>query len=206
MNDTSAPLRLAEVIEAGSSVFRAQCYRLYQAPALGSLVAAGSPSIYGVVCRVSTEPLDPSRPVLARGESAQTEEQVYQDNPQIARLLTSRFEALIVGHQLETGISHHLPPLPPRVHSFVKECSPDEIAAFSSGLDFIHLLVNAGPAASEEVIRACLNHLIQAHSVKSHSGEAHSGTPDFRVQVGKALAKELAEDVPQLTAILRGLA
>jgi hypothetical protein len=196
MNDTSAPRRLAEVIEASSSVFRAQCYRLYEAPALGSLVAAGAPSVYGVVCRVSTEPLDPSRPILARGESAQTEEQVYQDNPQIARLLTSRFEALIVGHESETGISHHLPPLPPRVHSFVKECSPDEIRDFSSGLDFIHLLVSAGPAASEEVIYACVSRLI----------EANSGAPDFRVQVGKALAKELAGDVPQLSAILRGLA
>lgn len=196
MNDTSAPPRLAEVIEAGSSGFRAQCYRLYEAPALGSLVAAGAPAVYGVVCRVSTEPLDPSRPVLARGESAQTEEQVYQENPQIARLLTSRFEALILGHQAESGISHHLPPLPPRVHSFVRECSPDEITDFSRGLDFIHLLVKAGPAASEEVIRACISRLI----------EAHTGVPDFRVQVGKALAKELAGDVPQLTAILRGLA
>ena len=196
MNDTSAPPRLAEVIEAGSSGFRAQCYRLYEAPALGSLVAAGAPAVYGVVCRVSTEPLDPSRPVLARGESAQTEEQVYQENPQIARLLPSRFEALILGHQAESGISHHLPPLPPRVHSFVRECSPDEITDFSRGLDFIHLLVKAGPAASEEVIRACISRLI----------EAHTGVPDFRVQVGKALAKELAGDVPQLTAILRGLA
>ena len=196
MNDTSASPRLAEVIEAGSSGFRAQCYRLYEAPALGSLVAAGAPAVYGVVCRVSTEPLDPSRPVLARGESAQTEEQVYQENPQIARLLTSRFEALILGHQAESGISHHLPPLPPRVHSFVRECSPDEITDFSRGLDFIHLLVKAGPAASEEVIRACISRLI----------EAHTGVPDFRVQVGKALAKELAGDVPQLTAILRGLA
>ena len=196
MNDTSASPRLAEVIEAGSSSFRAQCYRLYEAPALGSLVAAGAPAVYGVVCRVSTEPLDPSRPVLARGESAQTEEQVYQENPQIARLLTSRFKALILGHQAESGISHHLPPLPPRVHSFVRECSPDEITDFSRGLDFIHLLVKAGPAASEEVIRACIRRLI----------EAHTGVPDFRVQVGKALAKELAGDVPQLTAILRGLA
>jgi len=111
-------------------------------------------------------------------------------------LLTSRFEALILGHQAESGISHHLPPLPPRVHSFVRECSPDEITDFSRGLDFIHLLVKAGPAASEEVIRACISRLI----------EAHTGVPDFRVQVGKALAKELAGDVPQLTAILRGLA
>ena len=196
MSDTVVSRRLAEVIEASSSTFRAQCYQLYKAPALGSFVKVGTPPVYGVVCRLSTEPLDSSRPVLARGESAQSEEQVYQENPQIARLLTSRFDALIVGHQSETGISHHLPPLPPRVHSFIMDCSDDEISEFSTELDFIHLLLGAGPAATEEVIRACMSRLIQARS----------GDPDFRVQVGKALARELSGDVPQLTAILRGLA
>jgi len=45
-NDTSGFPRLGEVIEAGSRIFRAQCYRLYEAPALGSLVAAGTPAVY----------------------------------------------------------------------------------------------------------------------------------------------------------------
>ena len=202
MINTSASRRLAEVIESSSYAFRAQCYQLYESPALGSFVTAGVPAVYGVVCRVSTEPLDSSRPVLARGEAAQTEEQVYQDNPQIARLLTSRFDALIVGHQvgnqLESGISHHLPPLPPRVHSFVRSCSAEEISDFSADLDFIHLLVGAGPTATEEVIRACMMRLIDARSDLAD-------VADFRVRVGKALAREMAGDVPQLTAILRGL-
>ena len=90
--------RVGEVVEANSSSFAAQCYRLYDAPSLGCFVRTGSPEIYGVVCRVSTEPLDSSRPVLARGEAAETEEEVFRDNPQLERLLTSRFEALIVGH------------------------------------------------------------------------------------------------------------
>ena len=186
--------RVGEVVEANSASFVAQCYRLYTAPPLGQLVRAGSPPIFGVVCRIATEPLDPSRPVLARGEDAETEEEVYQENPQIARLLTSRFDALIVGHQTDQGHQQHLPPLPPRVHSFVHACDDHEIVQFATCLDFLRLLVTAaGPAMNEEVIGACFSWIITAHPNRE----------EFRVRVGKALATELAGDLPRLNAILR---
>ncbi len=185
--------RVGEVVEANSASFVAQCYRLYTAPPLGQLVRAGSPAIFGVVCRIATEPLDPSRPVLARGEGVETEEEVYQENPQIARLLTSRFDALIVGHQTDQGQQQHLPPLPPRVHSFVHTCADQEIVQFSACLDFLHLLVSAGPPVTDEVIGACLSRIVAANPNRE----------EFRVRVGKALATELAGDLPRLSAILR---
>ena len=98
MVDTPKPARIGEVVEATSTSFVAQCYQLYGAPQLGSLVRTGDPAIQGVVYRVVTEPLDASRPVLARGESAVTEDEVFRANPQLERLLTSRFEVLIPGH------------------------------------------------------------------------------------------------------------
>ena len=191
---TPAMPRVGEVVEANSASFVAQCYRLYTAPPLGHLVRAGSPAIFGVVCRIATEPLDPSRPVLARGEGAETEEDVYQENPQIARLLTSRFDALIVGHQTGQGQQQHLPPLPPRVHSFVHPCADQEVVQFTTSLDFLRLLVTAaGPAMNEEVIGACLSGIIAAHPDRE----------EFRMRVGKAMANELAGDLPGLNAILR---
>jgi hypothetical protein len=93
-----------------------------------------------VVYRVTTEPLDPSRPVLARGESAATEEDIYRGNPQLARLLTSRFETLIVGHHSDGRSRQFLPPLPPQVHSFVYICDPGEVVEFTNRLDFLHLM------------------------------------------------------------------
>ena len=191
--ETTTQQRVGEVIEANSASFVARCYRLYTAPPLGHLVRAGSPAIFGVVCRIATEPLDPSRPVLARGEGMATEEEVYRDNPQIARLLTSRFDALIVGHQTDQGHQQHLPPLPPRVHSFVYACADQEIIHFSDCLDFLHLLVCAGPTVTEEVIGACIDGIVAAHPNRE----------EFKMQVGKALATELAADLPKLNAILR---
>jgi hypothetical protein len=192
----TTPQRVGEVIQADSSSFVAQCYQLYGAPPVGSFVRTGSPPVYGVVCQVRTEPLDPTRPVLARGLEAESEEEVYRDNPQISRLLTSRFEVLVVGHQSEETNYYHLPPLPPRVHSFVYTCYVDEIARFTSRLDFLHLLVGSTASFSDQVIGACL----QRASV------AHANGREFLVSAGRALAAELSGDLPRLSSILRRMA
>jgi len=194
--DVRMSRRVGEVIEATSTAFVAQCYILYAAPSLGAFVRTGSPEVYGVVCGVTTEPLDSSRPVLARGDGAATEEEIYQNNPQIARLLTSRFETLIVGYCTEGGSRHFLPPLPPRVHTFVYTCDPAEVVDFTTRLDFLHLIVNSGLPAADEVAGACLREATQAHPDRL----------EFLQRAGKALANELAGDLSRLSAILRRVA
>ena len=193
--------RIGGVTEADSASFVVQCYELYGAPPLGALLRVGTPAIYAVVQRVRTEPIDPSRPVLARGRNAESLDQVYRDNPQIERLLTTRFEALIVGY-LENAAGagagkrvayQLLPPAPPRIHSFVHPCSSDEVVRFTSNLDFLRLLVNSGPPLADEVVVACLR-------------EAMASQPDreaFALRAGRSLAAELAGDVPRLSAIMR---
>ncbi len=198
--------RVGEVIQAVSTGFTVQCYKLYAAPSLGALVrAGGGPNpqpgagetvVYGVVCRVSTEPLDPGRPVLARGESAATEEELYRSNPQLERLLTSRFEALIIGHQDAEASRPFLPPLPPRVHSFVYLCQPGEVAQCTARLDFLHLLLGPGLTAADEVVGACLR----------GAAQAHPDPEQFLLRAGRALAGELAQDLPRLNAILQRVA
>ena len=86
--------------------------------------------------------------------------------------------------------------MPPQVHSFVAVCSNDEIINFSNNLDFVHLLLNSGSFATEEIVLACMNKMIQAQPSQS----------EFRVKIGRALARELSSDVRQLTSILRSLA
>ena len=194
-NELTSP-RVGEVVEAGSTSFVAQCYHLYAAPPLGSFVRTGSGSVYGVVYRVYTEPLDPSRPVLARGEDAATEEELFRSNPQLARLLTTRFETLIVGYRDGGDLKQRLPPLPPLVHSFVYSCCPEEVAKFTARLDFLHLLLKSGVPVADDVTAACLRSVCGSH-------------PDgngFLLDAGKALAAELAGDAPRLNSILRRLA
>lgn len=194
--DNPGAQRVGEVVEATSTSFVAQCYRLYDAPPLGALVRSGSPPIYAVVAQVTTGPLDASRPVLARGEAAASEEEVFRENPQLERLLTSRFDALIVGHRVGEEDRHFLPPLPPRVHSFVHICCPAEITRFTSRLDLLHVLLNSGVTAADEVVGACLR---QASATHADPGE-------FLLAAGKTLAAELAGDLPRLQAILRRVA
>lgn len=188
--------RVGEVTAADSVSFAAQCYGLYNAPPLGALTRAGEPPIYGVVQRVRTEPLDPSRPVLARGQAAESVAEVYRENPQLERLLTTRFDALIVGYAEGGQERQGLPPHPPPLHSFVYRCGPGEVARFTVNLDFLRLLLNSGPPLAEEVTAACLR-LAAAES------------PDpaaFIRRAGRALAAELAEDAARLTALMRRLA
>ena len=188
--------RIGEVVGASSTFFVAQCYKLYAAPPLGSFVRTGSPTVYGVVYQVTTEPLDSSRPVLARGEGVETEEELFRNNPQLSRLFTTRFEALIAGYSDNDVCRQFLPPLPPAVHSFAYACSPDEVARFTTSFEFLSLLLNSGLPVADELAGACLR----------GAAAAHSDGPAFLSRASRALAGQLAGDVPRLTAILRRVA
>ncbi|MCH8298369.1 MAG: hypothetical protein IH873_09895 [Chloroflexi bacterium] len=188
--------RVGEVVESTSTSFVAQCYQLEGAPALGGLVRTDSPDIYGVVGRVTTEPLDSARPVLARGEDAESEEDVIRDNPQLARLLTSRFEVFIAGH-VEDGVTRqYLPPRPPRVHSFVYACSPEEVSQFTARLDLLRLLLNSGAPHADEIVGACIR----------QAAPSHAQPADFLAHACRTLAVELSADVARLNSILRRVA
>jgi len=191
--------RVGEVVESTSTSFVAQCYQLDGAPPLGGLVRTDSPDIYGVVSRIITEPLDSARPVLARGEEASSEEEILLSNPQLVRLLTSRMEVVIAGHRQGETLRQYLPPLPPKVHSFVYACNPQEIAHFTRSLDLLHLLLNSGAPHADEIVGACLRQTAAAH-------EAYENSEDFLMRACKTLAVELAADVARLNSILRRVA
>ena len=187
--------RIGEVIEATSTSFVAQCYELYGAPPLGSFVSVGSPGVFSVVRGIATEPLDPIRPILARGEGMATEEDLYRENPQLQRLLTTRFQALVVGYSRDGLARPGLPPLPPRVHSFVHSSDPDEVAQLTSEPGFVHMLFDAVPPLQDEVIR----------SVLKLAAAAHVDQQRFLTEAGRAVASELSGDLPRLNAVLRRL-
>jgi hypothetical protein len=188
--------RVGEVVESTSTSFVAQCYQLDGAPALGALVRTDSPDIYGVVARVTTEPLDSARPVLARGEDSDSEEDVIRDNPQLARLLTSRFEVIIAGHVGDGAVRQYLPPRPPRVHSFVYACDSEEVSGFTARLELLRLLLNSGAPHADEIVGACVRQAAPSHPQPS----------DFLAFACRTLAVELSADVARLNSILRRVA
>ena len=188
------PPRLGQVVETTTTAFVAQCYRLYEAPPLGALVRAGGPyPAYGVVHHVVTQGIDPSRRPVARGVDEASEEDVYRSNPQLAYLLRTDFQAIVVGHSTEGDVRYHLPPAPPPIYAFVHLCAAEEVARFASSPAFLRILATSGIPALEEVVAACLR----------HAAASQEDPGSFLVGAGRELVSSLPGDFRRVEAILQ---
>jgi len=183
--------KIAEIIEAATARFTAQCYELYGLPPLGGLVKTGD--IYGIVCHAETAGMEPGRRPIARGKDEATEAAVYDSSPQLLKLLRSEFTASVVGYTDGEKIYQYLPPRPTRIHSFVYICQPEEVREFSGSFDFFNILLNASlTVPTEELIAAALRQM----SLAQEDPRA------FLVAAGKELANILSTDFIRLKNIL----
>lgn len=202
MTTPAAPTRRAdgrwgEVVEAAIDRLTAQSHVLYDAPPLGTLVRAGGPSsaVFSVVSGVATLPLDPTRPVIAHGADAGSEAEVYREHPQLAELLRTRVTLSVVAHRHDALVHPYLPPLPPRIHTFVYTAVPEDVRAVFASPDFVRLLLaTAGPTA-DEVLTAALR----------QAAPAFDRPREFLRTAGRAVGAVLAADAGRLSAIVRRL-
>jgi hypothetical protein len=149
--------------------------------------------LYGIVYNATTASLEPGRRPIARGKAETTEDEIYKSNPQLLRLLRSEFNALVIGYKENKTLHHYLPPQPARIHSFVHQCSPEEVSAFCQSFSFLDILINSKlPVPTDELIAACLRQMSQVHD------DPHP----FLVAAGKELAILLGGQWNQLKAIL----
>ena len=214
-----AATRFGEVVEASVETLIGQCHRLYEAPPLGTLVRAGD-DVYGVVSGIVTSALDPTRRVIARGADAATESEVYAAHPQLERLLRTDVTIAVVGHRpppddaprRNSGpFAQYLPPLPPRIHTFLYSCGAAEARAFlglgdggsldgkrgdaaSVRLDFVSLLIGGGPV-DDDVLAAALR----------RAALAFDAPAEFLLAASRVVAVLLANDTARLNTILRRL-
>jgi hypothetical protein len=197
---SSTPQRVGEVIDAGTTEFTAQAYVLHEAPPFGGFVRAsnGEHDVIAVVADAHTGSVDPGRRPIARGRDEADEEDIYRRNPELKELLRTEFRAVVVGHRDAAGdFRRWLPDRPPRLHAFVHQCAPAEIAEFTERLDFLPTLLGDGGGPVDELVAACLR---QAHAARATGG---AGDRAFLVAAGKELAVLLANEPNRLGAILR---
>ena len=189
-------IKIGEVIEASTVGFTTQCYRLYESPKLGSLIQTqGELQIFGIVIDVSTNSIDPGRRPIAIGETENTEEDVYNNNPQLTQLLRTEVRTLAVGSKIDNNIHYGLPSSPPKIHSFVYNCSPKQISEFTSHMDFLSLLLNNNLLSIDEVTIAFLK----------YASEVNDSPRDFLVSSGKELASLLSGQIQRLDNMLKRL-
>jgi hypothetical protein len=186
--------KIAEIIEAETARFTAQCYELYpsrEGPPLGALVRTGD--IYGIVGHAATAGIEPGRRPIARGKDETSEEAVYQNSPQLLKLLRSEFTAAVVGYRDADKVRQYLPPLPARIHGFVYLCESEENKEFGESFDFLSILINTTlPVPVEELTAAALRQM----------SAAQDDPRSFLVEGGKELAKLLSNDFIRLKNIL----
>ncbi len=159
-----------------------------------------APAVYALVYGANTTSLEPNRRPSALG--FEDEEEMRKRQPQIFELLRTEFSGLLIAYS-EGGdkpLRRHLPPLPPRIHSRVYPCTPDETQALTEDLSFLRsiLLPSGGALAgvpSDELAAACLR----------QARESHPDDQAFLLRAGQTLAKFMANDYERLQAILRNL-
>ena len=211
MNSETTATRFGEVVETAVESLIGQCYRLYEAPPLGTLVRAGS-DVFAVVSGIATSALDPSRRVIARGADAATEAEVYAANPQLERLLRTDVTLTVVGYCTAGAPVHqYLPPLPPRIHTFLYTCDTQEVRAFfgdgTPHLDFMSLLL-ASYSNTDDVLAATLDSVFIEGVLAATLRQAAVAFDDprsFLVDASKAVAVLLTGDVMRVNAIVRRL-
>lgn len=190
--------KIGEVVETSNTEFLVQCYDLDGAPPLGSMVKTSGRGcdIYGIVYVSATHSIEPGRRITARGKSAASPADVFKDNPQLAKLLSSDFKTLVVGHKKENTVYQYLPPSPVPVYAFVHACKPDEVKQFTQSLDFLNLMIESRLTLSpDEVIAAFLR----------YASVTHPDPEGFLIKAGKELAWTLSNDIRRLDSILKRL-
>jgi hypothetical protein len=146
---------IGEVIQASTTRFRAACHRVFEPPRFGSFVKVGATPgpIYGVVANVETASFDPGRRAMAFGLPW---ERLVREQPQIAELVSTEFDVVVVACAEDGALRHHLPPYPPRLHDFVAACTPTEVAAVTDSLEFVRTLAALRDAPVHELVAAAI--------------------------------------------------
>ena len=186
--------KFGEVVEASVERVVGQCHTLYGAPPLGTLVRVGA-TLFAVVDGVSTAALDPGRQVIARGAELASESDVYAENPQLERLLRTDVTLTVVGHEEGGRYFQHLPPLPPRIHTFLYACSGAEVRAFMDRSDWTALVLASALPTADDVLAAALR----------EAAPEFDDPRAFLVQACRAIASQLPTDAARLATIMRRL-
>lgn len=209
VTDNRQPDKIAEVIETSTTQFMAESLEPEDLsfplmPPFGSWVKSfdeeSGNKILGVVCHVTTTPTDSLHRVRALGLSLA---EIRNEQPQILGMLTTKFQALIVGFETTPSspnghtpsfgkVYQYLPPRPPQIHQAVYRCHPSEIINFSENLNFLRILLQISTVPKEALIAATIREIYQLRDLNR----------SWLVKAGRTLTVLLREDYDTLQYIL----
>lgn len=149
---------IGEIIETSTLAFVAESQQLHQPPALGELIVVqvdGDDYCYGVVTYGTTSSPDVGRRVVRRATDDVRDEAIYNQHPQLTRLLQTTFRAKLVGWRENNRLVQSIPPTPPPLHHTVYRCPADIKPLVERGFYYFRLLLDdAGEVPAEHVLAA----------------------------------------------------
>ena len=190
---------LAEVIASNTRFFRAELGKEEMPPAIGTWLQCAMPeggAILGVVSQVEQGSIEPNRQTVALGK---TREELQMEFPQIAVLLRTTVDVLVLACITETGnVIQGLPPRPARLHEFVLECAPEVLKKIGAPFDFLRILISYAESSIpvDDMVVNMLRHIRAAYP-QPEEGRAQL------VQAGRVLGRLLRDDHERLQSILR---
>lgn len=189
-------MKIGEVIQSSSVNYIAQGYDINSPPPLGAFVTAGQdiPQTIAIVQNVKVEPFDPSRPVLARGNSLELESDVFRESPQLLDLLTIRFDCLILAYQAGQGLRHGLALHPPMIHSFVNLSDKTVQEKIASSPGFVKTILASKYVDPDSLLVACIRQLAECLGEEQYQA--------LRVRLQGNLMRELSNESSRLINIL----
>ena len=143
----------AEIVASSLSNWKAQCWKWDQAPSMGSLVSTTSNNrtLYAIVYAVQTGSDDPMRQPIAYQK---TDEQLHQEQPQIFEFLQTICSCLPLGYEENGKFFYHLPPQPPKIHTFVLNPDQEQKSRFLDKDNYLPSLISnaTGLATVDELL------------------------------------------------------
>lgn len=148
--------RYGEVIETSSARIWVECDQLNDLPPLGTLTqvdAESGETIFAVVAFSETTGIDSTRRAVRRGSNDVRDAAVYQQHPELNRVLRSTFEAVPIAFEREGRIVYVVPPVPPPLHYSVEQVATVRLSQLTDRLDYLATLARyQGDIAPEQIV------------------------------------------------------
>jgi hypothetical protein len=133
--------------------------------------------------------------VSVRSRDGIADEDIYREFPDLAAVMRTRLQALVVGFRGgDDTVHHYLPPAPPPLHYSVYACDGAEVTAFTERLGYLRTVLAGLPAPqADEVLAASIRLACQSRP----DGEA------FSLRAARETARLLQDEYDRLRAILQ---
>lgn len=153
---------IGEVVNSSLSQWSTQAWQYDNYPDFGSVICieSGDTLIFGVVYYIRTGSDDPTRQPFAYQKS---EEELRQEQPQIFEFLKTEFSCVPLGYQEGVNFIFAMPPKPPRIHSFARLATLEELKSLANNVGIVQALFSQYAKIDyfEELLLAFLRYLSQ---------------------------------------------